>query len=83
MKSEELTNTFTARDADGNEYQICEYTPIIELRTLSGDGHRAKGMLRRLETSEGQVVSRIDEGEYEILGGFEAILVTSDDPSAL
>jgi hypothetical protein len=78
-KSIRETGTFDAVDNAGNLHTIRILTEFIELRTRAGTQELAG--IRRLKTSDGQNVNRIEKGEYEIatLG----IALTSSDPRAI
>lgn len=80
-KSVEHTGTFIGREEDGSEHTILEFTTYLEGRTGSGP-YRVEG-LKELRTKDGDAVNRIEEGKYEIVGGFQDIPLTSDDPRAI
>lgn len=76
---EKLTLTFTAQSEDGREFTIHQFINFIEAGTMDDPNAVVEG-LKRLVTSEGDSVNRIEKGKYEIVQG--GIVLTSDDPEA-
>jgi len=76
-KTVQQTRTFTAFDASGEAYTIYERRAYLEIPLLAGGAVGGK-VDRWLETSGGDLVSRIEKGRYRTTS---AELV-SDDPDA-
>lgn len=76
---ERLTKTFTARSKDGQEFVLHVYTNFIAVGTLSNPRAEVPG-LKRLRTSDGMAVNRLDSGRYEIVQ--TGVVVMSDAPDA-
>ena len=60
------TRTFTANDEQGNEYQIEEYTELLDVRTMGNVHARVHGM-KTLKTQNGQHINNLGQGKYEIV----------------
>ncbi len=62
---ENIVDRFIAVDENGNEYELSVYQKIVEARTRGGT-HRMPGM-KRISTSDGLSVNRIDDDTYKIV----------------
>ena len=80
--TERKTGEFVARDSNNNDFTIQIWTTMVQMDTLSDGADESPGT-KRLATSSGKSVRRIDKGKYQILGGAEPIDVISDEPSAV
>lgn len=76
---EKLTQTFEAKTPTGKSVTLFQYQEFISTRTLSGDAGPLPG-LKRLTTTEGYHVNRIDKGVYEIVETGERL--HTNDPKA-
>ena len=78
MKETKHVGTFTAHDAERNEYTVFVFQDIILCRSSDGTS-RTPGRLT-LETDDGTHVNWIEKGKYRIIG--VEIDIFSDDPNA-
>ena len=76
---ERQTGTFTAQDQTGKIHTIYEYTDVMDVGTLDNPSATMPGM-RRLRTSDGQVVNYKQKGVYEIVA--TGVILKSNDPKA-
>jgi hypothetical protein len=73
---------FTASEADGNEHTIRVLRG--EHEAIDPDGHRimVPDALGRMWTDDGEFVSFVNHGVYDLIDGTKTIRVTSSDPKA-
>lgn len=76
---EKHTLTFSAKSGDGQEFTIYEFTQLLDVGTFGNPDAVIEG-LKRLETSEGQSVNRLEKGKYEIVA--LSLIIISDDKNA-
>lgn len=74
-----LTSSFTATDQNGENHKIDLFTDFIIISDMSGT-ERVPGM-KSLKMSDGRVVNRVEQGQYETIG-IPVLKLTSTDPSA-
>ena len=77
-KETEHTGSFTAKDEDGNEYELHIYTTFVKWGTFSGQ--KSEEGDQYIQTSGGGSVNRIEKGKYQLVR--TGRMLTSDDPNA-
>ncbi len=65
MKIEREMRRFGARSVTGREYTVIEYQEFT--REHASDGEKEVGGLKRLATSEGFAVRRIEAGSFQVI----------------
>lgn len=80
MKETKPVGTFAAHDADLNEYRVFVFQDFIVSCTRGGTSRMPR--LKSMRIEDGQAVNYIDQGNYEIVGAFGTIPITSDDSNA-
>jgi hypothetical protein len=76
---EKRTGEFAAHTEDGREYTIFVFTNFIDAGTRDDPNAVVEG-LKRLVTSDGDDVNRLEKGKYKVVSG--GIELSSDDPDA-
>lgn len=79
---ERIVDTFTARDAAGNEHRIEVVRGFHATGVTSDSGTFAPDMLLELRTTDGRHVNRIAQGTYQIIAGLDVTPVWCSDPQA-
>lgn len=73
---EKLLRAFVATSADGTTYRICEYQEFEKVAGTYVPGWKD------LRTADGEEVSRISTGVYDLILPMGNVRLTSDDPTA-
>lgn len=79
-REERHIRRFTAVSQEGETFDINESQTFINAGSHSGVDW-LPGM-KRMQTSRGEAVNRLDQGKYQVVRGPGKIDVTSDDPTA-
>jgi hypothetical protein len=78
VKRIERTGSFTATDAHGRPHTLHVFISIIDTGPFKGPHAEIMGV-QAIRTEDGEKVSRVGRGEYQILGGET---LRSDDSDA-
>ena len=73
------TGSFRATGSDGRQYTVHIYTDFIDVGSFGDPNAVAEG-LKELQTSDGMLVNRLQQGQYEIVQ--TGVVLRSNSPAA-
>jgi hypothetical protein len=82
MASDNLIQTFTAKDNTGMTYTLYVYQEQIPAVGTRSNPNATVPGLKHISSEDGQTVSRKDKGVYELLTNFGVKVLHSDAPDA-